>query len=260
MNMNGKTVLITGGTSGIGFELARQLVARGSTVLVTGRDQARLAAVRKQLPQVHTFASDVTERGAIPALLAEVTARFPSLDVLVNNAGIMRVLSLHDAGAGLDDLTREVATNLIGPMQMVAQFLPHLKNRPEAASVNVTSGLAFVPLAISPIYSATKAGLHTYTLCLRSQLAKTTVKVFELAPPATTTALTTDFPPDLSELGGSMDVARMVAVAVRGLERDRLEILPGPSVMLRLMGRLAPRFTLNTKGGERWLLQSESPR
>jgi uncharacterized oxidoreductase len=127
---------------------------------------------------------------------------------------------------------------------MVMQFLPHLKKQSEAAIVNVSSGLAFVPYPISPIYCASKAGIHSFTQSLRIQLKNTSIKVFELAPPATDTPLNQTFDPtDLN--GGLMSVTKLVNQTIEALKKDRLEICPGPSKVLRLLSRLAPQFILN---------------
>ena len=128
MKLEKKTVLITGGTSGIGLELARQLLQRGNTIIVTGRDQEKLDAAKHALPGVHTFKSDVSDPTAIAALYASVLAQFPALDTLINNAGVMRNLDLNQA-RDLNDVTREIEINLNGPVRMVQQFLPHLKTR-----------------------------------------------------------------------------------------------------------------------------------
>ncbi|SFI41812.1 uncharacterized oxidoreductase [Paenibacillus sp. UNC496MF] len=244
MKMSGNTVLITGGTSGIGLELAVQLLELGNTVLITGRDQAKLDAAKQRLPAVHTFRSDAGDPQAMAALFDTAVKQFPSLNVLINNAGFMRRLNLHDPGMDLEDLNREIVTNLSGPIRMVAQFLPQLKMQASAAILNVSSGLAFVPLPISPIYCAAKAGLHSYTQSLRAQLKTTNVRVFELAPPLTETPLVHSF--DSAELAGSkpMDVSKMVRFAIRGMERDQFEIRPGQSNALKLMNRVAPNFIL----------------
>jgi uncharacterized oxidoreductase len=241
MKLRQRTILITGGTAGIGLELARQLLARGNTVIVTGRDATRVADAQRRLPGLHGVVSDVADAGAIAALHADVTARFPALDVLVNNAGIMRNLDLTRARA-LADVTREIDVNLRGPLQMVQQFLPHLRARREAAIVNVSSGLAFVPLAISPVYSAAKAALHAYSRALRVQLAGSGVQVFEIAPPPVETALMRgEFEAELKGSKG-MSPEALARAAIAGIERGRGEVRPGLANVLKAMSRIAPEF------------------
>lgn len=243
MKLTNKTILITGGSSGIGFELARQLLARGNTVIVTGRDQARLAAAAHTLPGLHVIQSDVSDPDAIQHLHATVLAQFPLLDVLINNAGIMRNLDLNLPRA-LDVVTREIEVNLGGPVRMIQQFLPHLKGRPESAIVNVSSGLAFVPMPISPVYCATKAALHSLSLSLRVQLQGTSVHVFELAPPLTDTPLYRDeFPAEAKKMSG-MDATALVRLTIAGIEAGKHEIRPGLSNVLKWMSRIAPHFML----------------
>jgi uncharacterized oxidoreductase len=244
MKLEGHTVLITGGSSGIGLELAKQLKMRGNTVVITGRDRAKLEKAKQRVPGLETIESDVSRVDAIEELHRKVLADFPTLDVLVNNAGIMRTVNLHKNVTDLEGFTGEIDVNLKGPVRMTTRFLPDLKKRPVAAVINVTSGLAFVPLPISPIYSATKAALHSYTLSLRAQLAKTQVKVFELAPPTTQTDLIGPF--EAADLKGVsvMGVEEMVSTCLKGLADDRFEIRPGQSNQLKLMNRLAPEFIL----------------
>ena len=241
MELKNNTILITGGTSGIGIEMARQLIAHGNTVIVTGRDSARLEKAKQTLPQVHTLQSDASKLDDIAALYEQVTRDFPAMNFLINNAGIMRTINLNKS-QGADDLTSEIETNLNGPIRMIAKFLPHLKSKPAAAIVNVTSGLAFVPLPTSPIYCATKAALHSYTLSLRVQLKRTQVRVFELAPPATETPLLSEMTPEERKGISIMKVEDMVRVAVKGFQSDKLEIRPGQSNQLKLLNRIAPGF------------------
>jgi uncharacterized oxidoreductase len=241
MELKNNTILVTGGTSGIGIELARQLIALGNTVIVTGRDAGRLEKAKHTLPQLHTFQSDASRPDQIASLFDQVTRDFPALNILINNAGIMRTINLNNP-PGRDDVTTEIETNLNGPIRMIEKFLPHLKSRPTAAIVNVTSGLAFVPLPTSPIYCATKAALHSYTLSLRVQLKRTNVRVFELAPPATETPLLSEMTPEQRKGISIMKVEDMVQVAIKGIETDRLEIRPGQSNQLKLMNRIAPGF------------------
>ena len=243
MKLSDKTILITGGASGIGFELARQLLARGNTVLVTGRDQEKLDAARQALPGLHTFQSDASQPAAIAALYQNILAQFPALDTLINNAGIMRNLNLHET-RDLADVTREIDTNLRGPLQMIQQFLPHLQTRPGALIVNVSSGLAFVPLPVSPVYCATKAALHSYTQSLRVQLQGTGVTVVELAPPGTETPLFRGVTPRETKGPKPMGVTLLVRKAIAGIEAGRLEIRPGVANVLKWMSRVAPAFML----------------
>ena len=243
MRLAKRTVLITGGSSGIGLELAKQLLERDNVVIITGRDQDKLDAATRALPRVHTFKSDVSDPEAIAALHDSVIARFPALDTLVNNAGIMRNLSLHQS-RDLNDVTREIEINLGGPIRMVQQFLPHLKTRSGALIVNVSSGLAFVPLPISPVYSATKAAIHSFTQSLRVQLAGTGVTAIELAPPGVETPLfRAEFEAEMKGQKG-MDVRVLVKQAIAGIEGGKSEIRPGLSNVLKAMSRIAPGFML----------------
>jgi uncharacterized oxidoreductase len=243
MKLNQRTILITGGTSGIGFELAKQLLQRGNTVIVTGRDPQKLAATGKALTGVHTLQSDVSSPEAISALEQTVCAQFPALDVLINNAGIMRNLDLNQE-RGLEDVTREIEINFSGPVRMIQQFLTHLKTRPDALIVNVSSGLAFIPFPASPVYSGTKAALHSYTQSLRVQLAGSRVTVVELAPPGVETPLFRgEFAEEMKGEKG-MDVTTLAQRAIAGIEAGKLEIRPGLSNVLKAMSRLAPQFML----------------
>ena len=245
MKLENRTILITGGTSGIGLGLARRLLANGNTVIVTGRDGAKLAAVKAALPAVHTVESDVSDPAAIVRLYETVSTRFPALDTLFNNAGIMRNLDMNQPRE-LSDVVREIEINLSGPVQMVQQFLPHLKTRPDALLVNVSSGLAFVPLSLSPVYSATKAAIHSFSQSLRIQLKGSNVTVVELAPPGTNTPLFyREFELETKNQKGVMEVNVLVNHAIRGIEAGKLEIRPGLSNVLKLMSRIAPDFMLN---------------
>ena len=245
MKLTSNTILITGGAGGIGYELTKQLTALGNTILITGRDQAKLDRAKAAFPKIHTFQSDVSDPKAIATLYEKVTKQFPELNILINNAGIMREINVHDKAGSLEEITREIEINLSGPIRMVKQFVPHLKTKSEAAIMNVSSSLAFVPLPISPVYCATKAGLHSFSESLRVQLKNTKVKVFELAPPATRTELLGDFDVVEDMKGASiMKVEDMVKVAVNGMQTDRFEIRPGQANLLKWMSRLAPGFIL----------------
>ncbi len=237
MNLKSDTILITGGTSGIGLEMAKQLVALGNTVIITGRDISKLEITKKELPSVHIYQSDVSDSQAICQLYSKVTADFPKLNVLINNAGIMRTIDFNDTE--YDKICHEIDINLSGPIRMVQQFLPHLKKQPEAAIVNVSSGLAFITFSKAPIYSAAKVGIHAYTKSLRLHLKDTSVKVFELAPPKTSKPLfnRNNADADNNSKFPTMDVPKVVTAMIDGIKRNKFEILPGMSKLLKLAGR-----------------------
>lgn len=239
MKLSGRTILITGGSSGIGLELASQLLARGNSVIVTGRNQEALANAKTRLPDVDTVQSDVGEVTAIRALHDTILTRFPKLDTLINNAGIMRIIKLGEENE-LEVLTAEIDINLNGTMQMTEQFLPYLKRQRDGLIVNVSSGLAFVPMPISPAYSAAKAGVHAYTRCLRAQMANSGMKIVELAPPLTETPLyQAEFSRKMNGQRG-MPVEVLVKKAIAGIEAGKTEIRPGQSNALKIASRLAP--------------------
>jgi uncharacterized oxidoreductase len=189
MQMTGNTILITGGASGIGLALAAALLVLGNKVIIAGRRQAALNAAKAAYPGLVGYVLDVEDAGAIPGFVAELLKSHPDLNVLVNNAGIMRAENLTDTMAALPDAEAMISTNLLGPIRLSSALLPHLTAQQQATIINVTSGLAFVPLAMTPTYSATKAGLHSYTQSLRHQLRETSVEVLELAPPMVQTDL-----------------------------------------------------------------------
>jgi uncharacterized oxidoreductase len=246
--MQGNTILVTGGTSGIGQALAAELLARGNIVLVTGRSEERLAATRATLPGVHTFLCDQSDLASIERACGEIVAAFPTLNMLINNAGIGLKRNLNNMNAPLAELDVEIRTNLIGPLQLIQQLLPQLKRQPRAMIANVTSGLAFVPMPLKPIYCATKAAMHSYTQSLRVQLARTNVAVIELVPPATDT----DFNKGQEDMNTAhlMSPTTFARAAVGGMEAGKAEVLPGLARVLRLLGRINPRATLRRRDGE----------
>jgi uncharacterized oxidoreductase len=244
MELTHNTILITGGSSGIGLELARQLMSLGNTVIITGRDQHKLDQASQSLPGIHTFQSDVSRPEAIEALFQKVTRQFPQLNFLINNAGEMRRLDLHDKSLDVYDIDREIVINLSGPVRMVQQFLPWLQTKQNAAILNVTSGLALVPFPLSPIYSATKSGLRAYTRALRVQLKKDHIKVFELVAPGAHTPLNDKFLGDV-DAKAFMQPGKLVAVTIKGLQKDKFEILPGIAGVLKFMSRIAPGLIFN---------------
>ena len=189
MNLTGHTILITGGGSGIGRGLAEAFHALGNQVIIAGRRKEALEDTTAANPGMKSLQLDIESPAAIRAFATKAAADFPSLNVLINNAGIMRPENLRAQQPDLTDAEAIVTTNLLGPIRLIAALLPHLQTQPHATIVNVSSGLAFVPLVFTPTYCATKAAIHSYTQSLRYQLKSTSVEVLELIPPYVQTEL-----------------------------------------------------------------------
>lgn len=189
MKLQGHTILVTGGGSGIGLALAQRFAAAGSTVVICGRREEQLAEARRLCPALHPLQADVATAEGREALVEAVTARFPDLDVLVNNAGTQTRLPSIKQPQPWARHAQEIAINLEAPMHLSMLLVPRLLQRSSAAIINVSSGLAFSPIAFMPTYCATKAALHSFTLSLRRQLADTAVAVVEIVPPMVNTDL-----------------------------------------------------------------------
>ena len=244
MKLSDNTILITGGSSGIGFEMAKEFLKRNNKVIITGRNEQKLEKVKQELEGVVTIKNDVSNPDDIAELRKLVEKNFPDLNVLINNAGIMWAVDLQKHELSPEDLTKEIDINLKGTIWMNDAFIPLLREKENAAITNISSGLAFVPLPISPIYCATKAAVHSYTLSLREQLRNSGIKVFELAPPATGTELLSTFDEEDMEGTKIMPVQDMVADYLKNLSKDKYEICPGQSSQLKFMSRYFPGFIL----------------
>jgi uncharacterized oxidoreductase len=238
MILSGRTILITGGSAGIGLAFALKFVELGNEVIVTGRRESVLEEVKKRHPKLHTIQSDVADPAQIAALATRVKMEFPKLDVLMNNAGIMLYKNLKAPAADLAALTAEMNINVGGVIGMTSSFIDILTAN-KGTVINVSSGLAFVPLPAAPIYCATKAAIHSYTQSLRFQLEETGVEVIELMPPAVKTDMTAAF----SEGGASLITTdELVKQSFASLKAGAGEIRPGQSKTLAWIRRLAPDF------------------
>lgn len=223
MRMSGNTILITGGASGIGLGLAVRLMDENQ-VIVCGRNKEKLAEVHQEFPKLHTFACDLEKSSERQRLFDHLSSDFPMLNVLINNAGIQRRSTVMDAEAW-SDTASEFAINFEAPVHLSKLFIPHLQKKESAAIINVTSGLAFAPIATMPVYCATKAALHSFTLSLRHSLKKTSIEVIELIPPAVQTDLggkgLHDFGVPLKDFSDAM---------IQGLKDGKTEISYGTAL------------------------------
>jgi len=200
MTFPSQRCFITGGGSGIGRGLAVALARQGTQVIIAGRRAGALQEVCRSTPGIEAYPLDITDRGALARAAQEVPERFGAVDCLINNCGVQRMHDLREPTA-LDFCDLEIDTNLRALLSCTAAFLPHLQAQPSARIVNVTSGLAYVPYAVMPVYCATKAALRSFTLSLRHQLRATAVRVIELSPPAVSTELHDYMGPKGREIG-----------------------------------------------------------
>lgn len=234
MKLSGNTILITGGSAGIGLAFAERFIKSGNTVIVCGRRESVLQAAKEKFPNLITRVSDVGLESDRVALFDWVTTNYPDVNVLVNNAGIQQ--RFHVLKANANDnwsyYNNEMMVNLEAPIHLSMLFAPFFARKDNAAIVNVTSGLAFTPLAIAPVYSATKAALHSFTMSLRHQLANTSVEVIEVAPPAVNTDLGGS---DLHTFGEPLDA--FADGIFQGFEAGKQEIGYGSSVDRLRMSR-----------------------
>jgi uncharacterized oxidoreductase len=189
MNPGGNTILVTGGGSGIGRGLAEELQKLGNHVIIAGRRRSVLDETTAANPGMSSMVFDIEQASGIRSFVPELLAQFPRLNVVVNNAGIMRPEKLLEQPEDLLDAEAIVTTNLLGPIRLIAALLPHFQQQPGATIINVSSGLAFVPLSATPTYCATKAAIHSYTQSLREQLKATKIEVLEIVPPYVQTDL-----------------------------------------------------------------------
>ena len=237
MRLTGRTILITGGSAGIGLAFALKFLELGNEVIVTGRRQAVLDQVKASHPQLHTIRGDVANPEQVAALAARVKAEFPRLDVLMNNAGIGIPQNLSKPEADLAGTLAQLDVNVGGVIRVTSALIDLLtENR--GTIINVSSMLALVPVPAMPVYSATKAAVHSYTQSLRFQLEDSGVEVIELMPPAVQTDMTSEFPEEVSKISTDELVSQTFAAFKAGT----VEIRPGQTNQVAFMRRLAPNY------------------
>jgi len=234
MNLKNNVVLITGGSSGIGLAFARKFLSEGNKVIITGRSEQKLAAVKKELPEVIIEAADVTDEKSMDML----AGKYKDVNILVNNAGVHNECSFKNGIGDFSKLRTEIETNFTAPVMMAERFIPHLTGHERAAIINITSYFGISPKPGAPIYSATKAAMRSFTRSLRVQLMDTRIKVFDVAPPIVDTPLTADSNPNVRK----MKPEELIEIVWKGLKNDRYDIYPGLSRLFYILNRVNPRF------------------
>ena len=232
MQLESSTVLITGGATGIGFALASRFVAKGARVIVCGRRESALGRARQEVPALEWIVADVGREADRVALAEHVVREFPRLNVIVNNAGIQRRHRLAEDVAPWPERQAEIAVNFEAPVHLTSLLLPYLVQQANPAVVNVSSGLAFIPAAFAPVYSATKAALHSFTVSLRHEVSRRGVEVIEIIPPAVDT--------DLGGPGhhaGAVPVAEFADAVMAGIAAGKMEIAYGLGEKARTASR-----------------------
>jgi uncharacterized oxidoreductase len=231
MKMTDNTILITGGTSGIGLSFAQEFLRLGNKVIICGRSESRLNETKQKYPQIITKVCDISVTEQREELCKWTLQNHTDINVLINNAGIQLLTDLTQP-VNLKAVREEVETNFIAPVHLTSLFAQHLATKTAAAIINISSGLAFSPIARVPVYCATKAAIHSLTLSLRYQLKNTQVKVFEIVPPTVHTELGHEWGKDQSQ-AHAIPVAEFIKEAMEAIEGDNLEAAIGQAKGLR---------------------------
>jgi uncharacterized oxidoreductase len=224
MEISGNTILITGGATGIGYAMAEAFLEAGNEILICGRREARLLEAQKKHPDFHIKVCDVAEEADRKTLVEWITTNFSNVNILVNNAGVQRDIDFTKGVAEFLAGENEIKINLEAPMVLSGMFIPLLTGKKGTAIINVSSGLGFVPAARMPVYSATKAGMHAFSMALRQQLSKLGIKVFEVVPPAVDTELNPEGRAKRGSFKANLEPGEFVASVIKGLKNDVFEI------------------------------------
>ncbi len=240
MQTTGNTILITGGGTGIGLALARVFLRENNDVIICGRREQKLLEAKNQFPRLHTRICDVSEANSRKTLVNWTIAHFGNLNILVNNAGIQREIDFKTEADDRITGENEIEINLQAPVHLSALFIPHLLKQPEAAIINVSSGLGFVPIARMPVYCATKAALHSFSISLRHQLKDTAIKVFEIIPPTVDTELDKGTRDRRGQTDRGIPPGEVAEATLQGIAGDDFEIAVGQAQFLKNGARNDP--------------------
>lgn len=228
MNVSGNTILITGGTSGIGLGFAKALLQLNNNVIICGRREHRLQKIKEEYPNIITKVCDLSIDEEREALFKWATQHYPDTNILINNAGVQLKTDLTKP-VDMDRVRTETDVNFYAPIHLSSLFAPHITPKADGAIINISSGLAFTPIAWMPVYCATKAAIHSFCLSLRHQLRDTPVNVFEIIPPAVDTELGHDYRSDPNESHGGMPISDFVDEAIQAIRDNKFEYAVGQS-------------------------------
>ena len=245
MKIEGNTILITGGATGIGFAMAEAFMNAGNEVIICGRRKDKLEEAKSKLPNIHTRVCDLSKPAEREALYQWASSNFKDLNILVNNAGIQRMIDFRKGTSDLFNGENEVEINLVAPIHLSAHFIPLLSKQTESAIINVSSGLGFAPLAFMPVYCATKAAVHSFTMSLRRQLKDTPIKVFEVIPPTVNTELDKGARTARGQKDLGIPPIEVAKATLNGVEKDEFEIAVGAAQNLRMGARMNPEQLFN---------------
>ncbi|MCJ7445939.1 MAG: SDR family NAD(P)-dependent oxidoreductase [Methanotrichaceae archaeon] len=240
MKTNDNTILITGGATGIGFLLTETFVNAGNEVIICGRRDNKLDDAKKKFPQIHTIRCDLSREEDRKSLYDHISSNFKNINILINNAGIQRMIDFKKGTIELFAGEDEIEINFKAYVHLSAYFIPLFLERKEAAIINISSGLGFVPLAITPVYSATKAAIHSFSKSLRHQLRNTPIKVFEVIPPTVNTDLDKGARDKRGQTNKGIPPSEVAKATINGLEKDEFEIAVGMAQNLIIGSRNNP--------------------
>lgn len=235
--MENNIILITGGSSGIGFELAKRLLSKGNTVLICGRSEEKLQRAKKEMPGVHIFRCNLSKQTERVKLFEWVASNHPDCNLLINNAAVVHRADFYDDDSIVEKAELEIATNLMAPIALSKLFMPLLLENKGAAIVNITTGLVYAPRAVYPVYNATKAALHSFSQVLRYQLKHRHIDVIEVLMPAVDTPWHQENPPKIA-----ISPEKAVEEMLRKMEKGQKEIKIGGVKILYALSRIAPSF------------------
>jgi len=241
MQLINNSILLTGGTSGIGFEFLRQLYALGNNMIVTSSNEKNLANVRDQFPNISTIVCDLADRASVTQLITICCTDHKDINVLINSAGIQYNYVWTEEKDGQDKISKEIQVNFTSPMQIIYGLLSLLVTKKNAAIINISSGLSLAPKKTASIYCATKAAIHSATKSLRYQLENTSVKVFEIIPPPVDTAMTRE------QKQSKMTAEQVVSEFLKNFQNDKFESNIGKIKFFRLIQRISPKWADNWK-------------